>query len=157
MTQSPDELPPPNLPMSATEAQASLDRAARPRTGTVHDRQVHASAVAMLGLWVGAFVAISRAFDERGLPQAVLTIVFLLGLGAAIYGPFRVARSTPRSAGVASMIGMVGCIFTWLAAVSALNYLHRDGSLTTTVELVALAALTSLPALIAGAIIRWKL
>jgi len=113
--------------------------------------------LAGFGVVIGLFVAGSRAVTERADSSALtglLAAVYFLALWGLIHQQQRKARTVPRHAKVIGYVGLGLSLVPLMVGLGWLNWMHRDGSLTSWPQLGLFALAISAPLLVAGLIIR---
>jgi hypothetical protein len=134
------------------EARTQLSASQSRRLTTRRDRTAHAVATAVTGLTLGVFSAAQNLADSWQA-EALLTVVFVLGVIGSATWVERVARTVPRRSRMWARTGLgVSFVLSLLLVRPWLN-LQAQAEPNTWPMVLGAAVATAVPALVAAAVI----
>lgn len=106
-------------------ARDQLDRASRADLASAADRRVYGLYVALIGVIVGGYVAVTRLVDGgSGSPYVLVGYAALLV--AVTVWQSRAARAIPRGAKRKGLFALVGTVVLMIAAITTLNVVEIE-------------------------------
>ena len=134
------------------EARTQLSASQSRRLTTRRDRTAHAVATAVTGLALGVFSA-AQNLAASWQAEALLTVVFVLGVVGSATWVERVARAVPRRSRLWARTGLGLSFVLSLLLVRPWLNLQAQAEPNTWPMVLAAAVATAIPALVAAAVI----
>lgn len=133
----------------ARQARTALDEANTRRIGSMRDRRIHGIATALIGIILGAALAIQPESEGPTLFLLVVIVCFI-AVGA---WQTRAARSTPRSTNRTAFVGIGATVVMVIAFVVLRQTLEVRGDELTWPLRIGSSLLVAAPMIVAGLVI----